>query len=207
MIDIDISSIAGSGKDNEDYVLHTEVASDVSLIIVCDGMGGLTHGADAAKIVAQSISEYITQHYPAQTPEVTIINALNDVNDAIREECDRRKSKMGSSIGVVLIADGLFYFSWLGDVRIYHVHDGETELLSTDHLAIADNHSFLSRCINGKAFRFKPEVNKRPFSVGEELIIATDGYYLCNDVNSHTTNSPIVADDDSTIVRIRLIGD
>ena len=41
MIDVEVFSKAGIGKHNEDYVLHTEIASDISLIVVCDGMGGI----------------------------------------------------------------------------------------------------------------------------------------------------------------------
>lgn len=39
MIDVEVFSKAGIGKDNEDYVLHTEIAPDVALTVVCDGMG------------------------------------------------------------------------------------------------------------------------------------------------------------------------
>ncbi len=41
MIDVEVFSKAGIGKDNEDYVLHTEIAPDVALTVVCDGMGGI----------------------------------------------------------------------------------------------------------------------------------------------------------------------
>ena len=59
MIDVEVFSKAGMGKHNEDYVLHTEIASDISLIVVCDGMGGLSYGADVSKFIAHSIKIHL----------------------------------------------------------------------------------------------------------------------------------------------------
>ena len=39
MIDVEVFSKPGVGKYNEDYVLHTEIEPDISLIVICDGMG------------------------------------------------------------------------------------------------------------------------------------------------------------------------
>ena len=86
---------------------------------------------------------------------------------------------------------------------MYLATEGKTELLTKDHLAIEGNHSFLSRCINGKEFRYSPEVVELAISSGDEVYIATDGYYLHNKVGS-PSESTITADDDATIVRIKL---
>lgn len=76
MIDVEVFSKAGIGKHNEDYVLHTEIAPDISLIVVCDGMGGLSYGANASKIVAHSIENYLRQDLCSLNPEQSIINCL-----------------------------------------------------------------------------------------------------------------------------------
>lgn len=203
MIDIEVFSKAGVGKRNEDYVLHTEIAPDISLIVVCDGMGGLSYGADASKTIAHSIENYLKQNLCSNTPEQSIIKALHYANDELTKVCVRLKSKMGASVALTLFVGHACYYSWLGDVRIYTAKGGKTELLTNDHLAIEGNHSFLSRCINGKVFRHSPEVGEFAINAGTEIFIATDGYYLHNDVGS-SLESVITAEDDATIARIRL---
>ena len=203
MIDVEVFSKAGIGKHNEDYVLHTEIAPDISLIVVCDGMGGLSYGADVSKFIAHSIKIHLKPNLCSHTPEQSIINALLYANDELAKECVRLKSKMGASVALTLFLGNACYYTWLGDVRIYHATGVKTELLTKDHLAIEGNHSFLSRCINGKEFRHIPEVGELAISSGDEVYIATDGYYLHNKVGS-PSESVITGDDDATIVCIRL---
>ena len=203
MIDVEVFSKAGIGKHNEDYVLHTEIAPDISLIVVCDGMGGLSYGADASKTIAHSLDNYLRQDLCIYKPEQSIINALHYANDELAKECVRLKSKMGASVALALFVGNACYYTWLGDVRIYLATEGKRELLTKDHLAIEGNHSFLSRCINGKEFRHSPEVGELAISSGDEVYIATDGYYLHNKVGS-PSESAITADDDATIVCLKL---
>ena len=105
MIEIEIFSQPGADKENEDYVWHAEIVPGVSLIIVCDGMGGLSHGAEAANLVAHSIAEYIQSHYSAESPEQSLMNGLKYANDIIATEIKRHSSKMGTSVGLTLFAD------------------------------------------------------------------------------------------------------
>lgn len=203
MIDIEIYTQPGIDKINEDYVWRSEIMPGVSLIVVCDGMGGLSHGAEASKLVAHSITEYIESHYPPQSPEQSLIDGLIYANSIIANEIKQHHSKMGTSVGLTLFMDNLCYYTWVGDVRIYHTQSGNTELLTTDHLAIEGNHSFLSRCINGKEFRFNPNVAKLTMCPGDEIFIATDGYYLHNRVGLPLELA--TAEDDATIVHVRLM--
>lgn len=203
MIELKIFSHPGIDKMNEDYVWHTEIMPGVSLIIVCDGMGGLSHGAEAAKLVAHSIADYIQSHYSAESSEQSLMNGLKYANDIIATEIKRHSSKMGTSVGLTLFVDNRCYYTWLGDVRIYHAQGENVELLTRDHLAIEGNHSFLSRCINGKEFRTRPEVAELTISSGDAIYIATDGYYLHNEVGL-PLNSARAVEDDATIVHIKL---
>lgn len=203
MIDVEVFSKAGIGKDNEDYVLHTEIAPDLALVVVCDGMGGLSDGADASRIVAHSIENYLRKNFCSQKPEHTIVNAILYANDELAKECRLIQSKMGASVGLTLFVGDCCYYSWLGDVRIYLKQGDQTELLTEDHLAIEGNHSFLTRCINGREFRYPPVVVDMAIHSGDEVFIATDGYYLHHNVGT-PIKLEIATEDDATKVCIRL---
>ena len=204
MIDVEVFSKAGIGKNNEDYALHTEIDPDVALIVVCDGMGGLSDGADASRIVAHRIENYLMTNLCSQKPEQAIVNAILFANDELAKECLRLQSKMGASVGLTLFVGNCCYYSWLGDVRVYLKQGARTELLTKDHLAIEGNHSFLTRCINGREFRYSPVVAGITLYSGDEVFIATDGYYLHYNVDT-PIESEITAEDDATIFCIKVI--
>ena len=203
MIDVEVFSKAGIGKDNEDYVLHTEIAPDLALVVVCDGMGGLSNGADASRIVASSIGNYLRKNFCSEKTEHTIVNAIQYANDELAKECRLIQSKMGASVGLTLFVGNRSYYSWLGDVRIYLKQGDHTELLTKDHLAIEGDHSFLTRCINGREFRYPPVVVDMAIHSGDEVFIATDGYYLHHNVGT-PIKLEIATEDDATKVCIRL---
>ena len=202
MINIEVFSKAGIGKYNEDYVLHSEIVPDTSLIIVCDGMGGLSYGADASRFIAQCIMDYMHKYYDTQTPAQSLVDAIIYANNELAKKCASLKSKMGASIALALLVGKSCFYTWLGDVRIYLTHAGTTDLLTTDHLAIEGNHSFLSRCINGREFRFSPEIQELSITSEDEILIATDGFYLNNEV-AMPLKSKVSIDDDATIVYIK----
>lgn len=204
MIDVEVFTKAGIGNDNEDYALHTEIAPDVALTVVCDGMGGLSNGADASRIVAHSIENYLRKNFCSQKPEHTIVNAIQYANDELAKECLRLQSKMGASVGLTLFVGNRCYYSWLGDVRIYLKHGDQTELLTKEHLALDGNHSFLTRCVNGREFRYSPVIADITLHSGDEFFIATDGYYLHHSVGT-PIETEIATEDDATIVCIRII--
>ncbi|HBN63888.1 MAG TPA: serine/threonine protein phosphatase [Porphyromonadaceae bacterium] len=204
MIDVEVFSKAGIGKNNEDYALHSEIAPHVTLIVVCDGMGGLSNGAEASRIVAHSIGNYFRHTLCSHILRQTIVSAILFANDELAKECLLLQSKMGASVGLTLFVGNCCYYSWLGDVRVYLKQGGRTELLTKDHLAIEGNHSFLTRCINGREFRCSPVVSDITLHSGDEVFIATDGYYLHHDVGT-PIEAENTTDDDATIVCIKLI--
>lgn len=110
---------------------------------------------------------------------------------------------MGASVGLTLFVGDRCYYSWLGDVRVYLKQGYRTELLTKDHLAIDGNHSFLTRCINGREFRYSPVVADMTIHSGDEVFIVTDGYYLHNNVGT-PIELKIATEDDATKVCIRL---
>lgn len=204
MIDVDVSSNAGVGKTNEDFVLHTTIAKDKTLVVVCDGMGGLSNAALASQTIAAKIECYITQHHATDSSEELVLNAISFANKELAKECILLKAKMGASIALTLFEGNCCYYTWLGDVRIYLYHNDCCEQLTTDHLAIDGNHKYITRCINGREFRKPLEVHSIILSDSDKVVIATDGYYMHNDIDC-LEKDRVLKDDDSTIVKIRCV--
>ena len=50
-----------AGKENGDYILQRELPNGATLILLADGMGGLSLPECASKIVCEAISEYFVK--------------------------------------------------------------------------------------------------------------------------------------------------
>ena len=55
MIELNTFSHSGKDKANEDYALCHRLSDNSLVAVLADGMGGLSYGAEAAKIVSESI--------------------------------------------------------------------------------------------------------------------------------------------------------
>ena len=69
---IEFKTISYSGKDkiNEDYILCHKLSDNSLIAILADGMGGLSYGAEAAKIVSESIMTTILDHVHDSSPKM-----------------------------------------------------------------------------------------------------------------------------------------
>lgn len=200
MIDVEIFTQSGFDKINEDYVCHKEFSLGGHVIAVADGMGGLSFGDVAAKLVAESIVSSLNDVGDDNRMDNRVSVGIELANDNIRRECELRKVRMGASVAVAVINGNVCHYSSLGNVRIYILRDKKLKLITEDHTNRIAGQPYLSRCVNGRPFRHKIIVESIGLFSGDELIIATDGYYIHNDVISE--NNPMIVDDDATIVRI-----
>lgn len=70
-----------------------------------------------------------------------------------------------------------------------------------DHVTEIAGQSYLTRCVNGRPIRHPVVVGLLPLHPGDGLMMATDGYYACNNLeyegNQHNVNG-----DDATLVKI-----
>ena len=73
----------GIGKVNEDYLICRELPDNCVVAILTDGMGGLSHGDLAARIVAEIAVRVIDEQIGAVTPEDLLRDAINQANEAI----------------------------------------------------------------------------------------------------------------------------
>lgn len=200
MIDVDIFTQPGFDKVNEDYVCHEVLSSGIQAIAVADGMGGFSFGDIAAKLTADTIVSSLKDVGDFSQMDNRISDSIELANDNIRRECEHRKVRMGASVAVAVINGNVCYYSSLGNVRVYILRDKKLRLLTEDHTNRIAGQSYLTRCVNGRPFRHKIVVKSIELFSGDELIIATDGYYIHNDVISE--NNPMIVDDDATIVKI-----
>lgn len=209
---IEFKAISYSGKDkiNEDYILCHKLSDNTLISILADGMGGLSYGAEAAKIVSESVLSTILDKIQGCFPEDVLRMAFDAADIAISKKCRELKCKMGTAVTVASMIDDSLYYAWQGNVRLYKVCNGETILLTTDHVVAEAGGTFLTRCINGKGYRDNVPIKQEKLEQDERIFICTDGFYQKIDLNAIVTQDieftpDGVFEDDASLIEIKTL--
>lgn len=205
-IDFKTISFPGKDKSNEDYILCHKLSHNSIIAILADGMGGLSFGAEAAKIVSESIMTTALDKIQHNLPADVLRMAFNTADSAIYGKCRDLKCKMGAAVTVALVIDDSLYYAWQGNVRLYKVHANEVMLLTTDHVVADADGTFLTRCVNGKGFRENIPVIYEELKNTDKIFICSDGYYrhvhLTELSRNVTVNFKEGASDDYSLIEI-----
>jgi serine/threonine protein phosphatase Stp1 len=122
-------------KVNEDAIL---APPDTRVWAVSDGMGGHAAGDVASRIVIDALAMLPEGLGPAELMQ-GVRQALHRAHDQIRAEATARQvGTMGATVVTLILADGHFAAFWAGDSRLYRFRDGEVEMLTIDHSAVAE---------------------------------------------------------------------
>lgn len=173
-------------KVNEDAVL---ALPDRALWVVSDGMGGHEAGDFASRLIADSIAMIPAGLGPTDRMHA-LRQSIHSAHDLIVAEADKRgRGVIGATVAALMLADGHFVGIWAGDSRIYMLRDGQIEMLTTDHSAVAE--LVLSGQITWDEAEMHPNSNAitRAVGVGDELELdkvrgqtqAGDRFLICSD--------------------------
>ena len=116
---------------NQDALIER---ADMQLWAVADGMGGLSKGEVASRMVCDSLAECpILANLDEQIEAVT--EQLRRVNDYLRREATRAAHPVqsGSTVVALLIRQTECAILWAGDSRAYRLRDGLVSQMTKDH--------------------------------------------------------------------------
>ena len=176
---INYLSIDGKFYENEDRGRFTFLDEQTALAILCDGMGGLSLGAEAAEIVSTSLETYVIDNYKKiDDVNSLLLYALTYADEKLKESSIANKSNMGTAVAVILITADTLYYTWQGNVRIYANKDNEISCLTEDHvLNIGYNRYALSRCLKGCGLRDDVPYQSISRKDIKKLFLCSDGFY------------------------------
>ncbi|MFY0312242.1 PP2C family protein-serine/threonine phosphatase, partial [Leisingera sp. D0M16] len=122
-------------KVNEDAVL---ALPEHDIWLVADGMGGHAAGDFASRLIADAVAT-IPQGLDPAARMHALRDAIQTAHKAIRAEAaSRGGGTIGSTVAALIMANQHFVGLWAGDSRIYRLRDGQIEMLTEDHSAVAE---------------------------------------------------------------------
>lgn len=130
-------------SENQDYFKCMEF-SDVLVCVVCDGMGGMSHGEDASRIAAESfcskfqeLSESYIDKPPAFSLAMTGIlkKSVEFANQEVLKKSEEYncKGQMGTTLVCSVLYDDTLYSANVGDSRLYVLEEDKLTQITKDH--------------------------------------------------------------------------
>ena len=125
-------------KINQDSVCIKTAKTNTgraALILVCDGMGGLSRGELASAEVVRSFAEWFDRELPFELPEWdwhtaahNVISRLRRLNAKLVAYGRRECMQLGTTATGIIAVDSQFMTFHVGDTRIYKVSDKLSQL-------------------------------------------------------------------------------
>lgn len=189
-------SALGDRQDNQDRAAVV-VSENAALLLVFDGMGGHSDGAQAAETGLKVVQDlFMEAKQPIFDPQGFLYMALSKAHDEVvslgaEVAVDYRPR---ATCAVCLVQEGGAYWAHIGDSRIYQVRDGRVLVRSRDHSHVevliqegaiseeeAKDHpmrNFVECCIGGDAP--VPDMSitpKKTLQPGDVLLACSDGLW------------------------------
>jgi serine/threonine protein phosphatase PrpC len=133
-------------RQNQDaFFAYCDEARRVSLLLVCDGMGGANCGNIASTLSSKTFSATVMSRLmdgklTRETMTELIKNALIKANTAVFEKSLSRDeySGMGTTFVAALITDSDAVVMNVGDSRAYHIFGSSIKQITRDHSVVED---------------------------------------------------------------------
>lgn len=195
----------GYDSQNEDYCKVVELEGR-TLVIMADGMGGLSLGAEAAECVCEGIAEYVSKNLDT---DILWQKAFKYADNKLHELSLANHSNMGAAVTALIITAISCEVAWQGNVRLYLYRDNQLLQLTTDHIMnIGYGQKMLTRCLKGGGLRDDVPTKNIPLQTDDILFLCTDGFYNIHEQDLSSGNTCVpkedIMNDDATCLTIKI---
>lgn len=189
-------------KTNQDGLLLKTAKTpegEVGLFVVCDGMGGLSHGELASATVIRGLADWFDHELPdllesgMVQKEVAehLEKRLHELNAKILQYGEASNIKLGTTITALFVLYNQFYILQIGDSRAYSIQDHlikltedqtlvERELqrgnITAEQARIDPRRNVLLQCV-GASKEINVAITSGEVRAGTMFMLCTDGFY------------------------------
>jgi len=213
-LNIGKSTNLGNYRENNEDSIEVKVASDLTVVVVADGMGGQAAGEIASKravdIIPRELRKSLVGNVNAEATKLMIRRAIVQANEEIMAmgQLDKEMKNMGTTVvSAVWLKGPEIFITGVGDSRVYLVRGKKIQQLTVDHslaqalveaktisAAEAKEHKFrnvLWKYLGSKEVGEGPEVTALPLQPGDRYVLCTDGLHgvVADDKILEYTNS------------------
>ncbi len=156
---------------------------DLTIAIVCDGVGSAIEGAEAARRVTNHLMTNFKNRPISWSIEKSIKSFIDSINSILYQESmtNYERAEIVTTLAMVIIEGDRLYGANVGDSRIYLQRGGIISQLSYDHLVEEDGYEgVLTRAI-GIDSEVSPYYFENIIEMKDKILLCSDGLYTIID--------------------------
>lgn len=192
------SDIGISKEINQDSICIKTAAADAdkaALILVCDGMGGLSKGEIAAAAVVRELAAWFDNRFADvfdswELIKRDILETLQKINSKISAYGQKNRLQLGTTATGMIVVNSKYMTFHVGDTRIYKINS-EISRLTDDHTFISQEirqgrmtpeqaksdprRNALTQCIGANG-EMTPDISFGSIESGANYLFCSDGF-------------------------------
>lgn len=190
-----IESRIGGRSENQDYYGCRDTAIG-TVIVVCDGMGGMQGGQVASMLAVNSILNSVEAEMPDADPADALFKAIRKANfDIIQTGTDNPNLYgMGTTVTALLLTPQCATVAYVGDSRVYQLRGRCKKFRTFDHSVVfemvkngvlteeqarlSDQSNVILKAL-GIFPEIDPDIYKLPYEKGDRFVLCSDGFWGC----------------------------
>lgn len=172
-------SLAKNKELTGDDFYDVKTIGQLTVAIVCDGVGSATEGAQAAKRVTTYLINNLKKRPKTWSIEKSILSFTKSINSILYQESqiNYESSELVTTLTIIVIEGNRLYGANVGDSRVYLYRDGKLNQLSHDHaMDEVGFENVLTQAI-GITNEVDPYYFENLLQKNDKLLLCSDGLY------------------------------
>jgi serine/threonine protein phosphatase PrpC len=176
------SLVKGKELKGDDY-FDVKVIGNLTIAIVCDGVGSADEGAEAARRVTTHLMSNFKNRPTSWSIEKSIKTFTKSINAILYEESmvNYERPELVTTLAIVIIEGERLYGANVGDSRIYLQRQGIISQLSHDHVLEDDGYDGVLTQAIGIEKEVEPYYFENIINEKDKILLCSDGLYTVID--------------------------
>lgn len=172
----------GKNLTGDDF-FDVKIVENLTIAIVCDGVGSATEGAEASRRVTKYLINNFKNRPSSWSIEKSVKSFIASINSILYEESmvNYERPEIVTTLAMVIIEGDRLYGANVGDSRIYLQREGIMSQLSHDHLMEEDGYEGVLTQAIGIDKVVAPYYFENIINAKDKILLCSDGLYTVID--------------------------
>ena len=168
----------GTQLKGDDF-FEVKVMDNITVAVVCDGVGSAEEGAKAAQHTTKFLINSLKNRPKSWTMEKSIKHFIKNINRVLYLESmeEYEREELVTTLTLVVIEGDRLYGANVGDSRIYLQRDKEIIQLSSDHAMEEEGMENVLTSAMGLEEEVSPYYFENNIVVDDSILLCSDGLY------------------------------